>query len=101
MKNIFKILLIFIFILLIFFKRNIIVLSTIESIELFNKSLFPSIFPIMILSDFILSTNFINILSNTIGKVFSKIFNLKFDVEWVYKERRRVSDEINEILVGI
>lgn len=32
---------------------------------------------------------------------FSKIFNLKFDVEWVYKERRRVSDEINEILVGI
>ena len=75
MKNIFKILLIFIFILLIFFKRNIIVLSTIESIELFNKSLFPSIFPIMILSDFILSTNFINILSKTIGKVFSKIFN--------------------------
>ena len=76
MKNIFKILLIFIFTLLIFFKRNIIVLSTIESIELFNKSLFPSIFPIMILSDFILSTNFINILSNTIGKIFSKIFNL-------------------------
>lgn len=32
---------------------------------------------------------------------FSKIFNLKFDVEWVYKERRRVSDEINEILVRI
>lgn len=32
---------------------------------------------------------------------FSKIFNLKFDVEWVYKERRRVSDEINEILIGI
>ena len=32
---------------------------------------------------------------------FSKIFNLKFDVEWVYKERRRVSDEINELLVGI
>lgn len=32
---------------------------------------------------------------------FSKIFNLKFDVEWVYKERRRISDEINEILVGI
>ena len=32
---------------------------------------------------------------------FSKLFNLKFDVEWVYKESRRVSDEINEILVGI
>ena len=32
---------------------------------------------------------------------FSKIFNLDFDVEWVYDERRRVSDEINEILIGI
>lgn len=30
---------------------------------------------------------------------FSKIFNLKFDVEWVYSERLRVSQDINEILV--
>lgn len=32
---------------------------------------------------------------------FSKIFNLKFDVEWVYNERVKVSEEINEILVRI
>ena len=32
---------------------------------------------------------------------FSKIFNLKFDVDWVYSERLKVSQEINEILVKI
>ena len=32
---------------------------------------------------------------------FSKIFNLKFDVEWVYNERLKVSEDINEILVKI
>ena len=32
---------------------------------------------------------------------FSKIFNLKFDVDWVYSERIKVSEEINEILVRI
>ena len=32
---------------------------------------------------------------------FSKISNLDFDVEWVYSERRRVSEDINDILVRI
>jgi ATP-dependent RNA helicase SUPV3L1/SUV3 len=32
---------------------------------------------------------------------FSKIFNLKFDPKWVYGERIKVSEEINEILLGI
>lgn len=32
---------------------------------------------------------------------FCKCFNLEFDVQWIYDERIRVSDEINEILVGI
>lgn len=74
MKNIFKTLLCLLFILLIFTNRNILVTSTITSIDLFNKSIFPSIFPIMILSDYIMSTNIINLLSNTIGILFSKIF---------------------------
>lgn len=30
---------------------------------------------------------------------FSKIFNLEFDEEWVYSERIKVSEDINEILV--
>lgn len=32
---------------------------------------------------------------------FSKLFNLNFDVEWVYDERLKVSEDINEILVRI
>ena len=32
---------------------------------------------------------------------FSKIFNLKFDVNWVYNERLKVSEDINEILIKI
>ena len=29
---------------------------------------------------------------------FSKIFSLEFDVDWVYSERLKVSNDINEIL---
>ena len=32
---------------------------------------------------------------------FSKIFNLKIDVKWVYDERIKISEEINEILLRI
>lgn len=32
---------------------------------------------------------------------FSKIFNLDFDVEWVYSERMKVSEDINDILIRI
>lgn len=32
---------------------------------------------------------------------FNKIFNLECDMEWIKGERLRVSDEINEILIGI
>ena len=32
---------------------------------------------------------------------FSKIFNLKMDVKWVYDERIKISEEINEILLKI
>lgn len=32
---------------------------------------------------------------------FSKIFNLDFDVQWVYEERLVVSEDINKILVNI
>lgn len=32
---------------------------------------------------------------------FSKVFNLKFDFNWIEEERLRISNEINEILVNI
>ncbi len=76
MKNIFKITITLFLLYLIYYKRTIIVTSVLSSINLFNNSIFPSIFPIMILSDYILSTNIINILTNTLGLIFSKLFNL-------------------------
>lgn len=76
MKNIFKIFITLLLLYLIYYKRTIIVTSVLSSINLFNNSIFPSIFPIMIISDYILSTNIINILTNTLGLIFSKIFNL-------------------------
>ncbi|MDS0524405.1 RNA helicase [Clostridium sp. SHJSY1] len=32
---------------------------------------------------------------------FCKLFNLKFDVEWIYDERINVSEQINEILIKL
>jgi len=32
---------------------------------------------------------------------FSKIFNLKMDVKWVYDERIKISEEINDILLRL
>ncbi|MBU3105350.1 helicase-related protein [Clostridium gasigenes] len=32
---------------------------------------------------------------------FSKVFNLPFDAEWIYNERREISNNINEILLRI
>ena len=74
MKNIFKILIVLFILFLLFTDRDNLVYSSLQSIELFNKTIFSSIFPIMILSDFILSTKLINILSNSLGNFFSKLF---------------------------
>lgn len=32
---------------------------------------------------------------------FSKIFNLDFDVDWVYEERKNITEEINELLINM
>lgn len=32
---------------------------------------------------------------------FCKVFNLEFDMDWIYEERKKVSEAINEILLGI
>lgn len=76
MKNIIKTLLIISLFILVYLKKEIVVISVINSIDLFNKAMFPSIFPVMIISDLILSTNIINYISNTLGIIFSKVFKL-------------------------
>ena len=84
MKNIIKSLIIITLFILIYLKKEIVVISVINSIDLFNKAIFPSIFPIMIISDLILSTNIINYISNTIGIIFSKVFKLSKYSSYVF-----------------
>lgn len=76
MKNIFKVVIVLLLTYSLFYKRDDIVFSVLSSIDLFNRSIFPSIFPIMILSDFILSTKIIGWLSSCLGNLFSKVFKL-------------------------
>lgn len=76
MKNIIRNILIIIILVLLFIKRPYVIKSIINGINLWQNCILPSIFPIMLISDFILNTNLINIISNTIGPIFSKIFRI-------------------------
>ncbi len=74
MKNIIKNIVIIIILVLIFLKRPEVISSIINGTNLWQTSILPSIFPIVIISDFILSTNLINVISNLVGPVFSLVF---------------------------
>ncbi len=80
MKNI----LIFVSFLLICLKRTIISISVRYSFNLWINSIFPSIFPLMILSDLILSTDFIRYIANSIGRIFSKLFKVNKYASYVF-----------------
>lgn len=84
MKNYLKILLIFILLFLTYYKKEIVITSVLNSIDLFNKSIFPSIFPVMILSDLILSTNLINIICNLLNKITVKLFKTSKYLSYVF-----------------
>ena len=76
MKNIIKNIIIIVILVLIFIKRPEVISSIVNGTNLWQTSILPSIFPIMIISDFILSTNLINIISNLIGPIFTKFFKI-------------------------
>ena len=76
MKNFIKNIIIIIILILIFIKRPEVFSSIIKGINLWKENILPSIFPILIMSDLILSTNIINIISNILGPLFSKVFKV-------------------------
>ncbi len=84
MKNLVKNIFIIIILVLLFIKRPIIISNIINGIDLWKRSVFPSIFPIIIISDLILSSNLINIISNIFGPLFSKIFKLSKYSSYVF-----------------
>lgn len=72
MQNIFILLLL----VLIIIKRPEIINSIILGMDLWKYKIFPSIFPILIVSDLILSSNLITLISKSLGKIFYYLFNV-------------------------
>lgn len=70
MRNFLIILIFFIFI----FSKGSVVLGASYALNLWSKSVFPILFPTFILSDLLLSSNIINLLTNKLGKLFGSIF---------------------------
>ncbi len=70
-----KILIIFL-IVLFFYNKDIISLSVLEAINIWYKNLFPSIFPVLILCDLIISFNVFDRFIKLFGKTFSRFFKI-------------------------
>lgn len=83
MKNFLKILLFLLLLCLCLVKRPDLINGIIYGIDIWKTCLFPSIFPLLIISDFALSTNIIKIISNSIGLIFKKIFNIPKESAYV------------------
>ena len=83
MKNFLKISLFLLLLCLCLVKRPDLINGIIYGIDIWKTCLFPSIFPLLIISDFALSTNIIKIISNSIGLIFKKIFNIPKESAYV------------------
>ena len=76
MKNIIKNTLIIIILFLLYQRRLDLINGALSGLNIWKNNLFPSIFPILILSDYILSSNIISIISNLFGHLFNKLFKV-------------------------
>lgn len=61
---------------LFFYNRNIVSVSILEAINIWYKNLFPSIFPVLILCDLIVSFNVFGFLIKYLGNFFRKLFRI-------------------------
>lgn len=84
MKNFLKNILIIILIFLIFINYQKLLDGIINASILFINKIFPSIFPILIVSDLITSSNIINIISILFGPLFNKAFKISPKSAYVY-----------------
>lgn len=80
LKNVSIILLI----ILTIIKRPTITTAIIEAINIWITNIFPALFPILIISDLIISSNLINNITDVIGPVFSKIFKVSKYSSYVF-----------------
>lgn len=111
-----KLLIIILFILFIINRDNVI-LAGLNAYNIWSNNLFPIIFPSLMISDLILSTNIINYLIKPSEKLFNKLFktNSYFiyvfiisliagtptNIKSIYNNKQLTNDEINKILSSI
>ena len=111
-----KLLIIMMFILFIFNRDNVI-LTGLNAFNIWSKNLFPIIFPSLMISDLILSTNIIYYLLKHLEKIFNKIFktNSYFiyifiisliagtptNIKSIYNNNQLTNDETNKILASV
>lgn len=61
---------------LFFYNKDLVSMSILESINIWYKNLFPSIFPVLILCDLIVSFNVFEFLIKSGGNIFQKLFKI-------------------------
>ena len=71
-------------IILIIIRRPIIIGAVLESINIWITNIFPSLFPFLIISDLIISTDLINTITKYIGFIFNKVFKMSKYSSYVF-----------------
>lgn len=76
MNKLIRIVFILIILILFYVNRDMAFEGIIRGINIWNNSLFPSIFPILIISDFILSSDLIYYINKIFGSLFRRLFKV-------------------------
>ena len=71
-------------IILTIIKRPTITAAIIEAINIWITNIFPALFPILIISDLIISTDLIKIITDFIGPIFTKLFKVSKYSSYVF-----------------
>ena len=84
MINKIKKLTIVLLIVLTILKRPLVIASILNGINIWTNSTFPALFPFLMISDLIISTDLINYITDYIGIYFSKIFKMSKYSSYVF-----------------
>lgn len=84
MKNILIILILLIFFICFLLNPNILINSTISSMNIFIYSIFPTLFPMFIITDLLINYNFHYYINKIFGKIFNKIFKINNICSFVF-----------------
>ena len=84
MKKNIKLTVVLCMIICIFIYHNEVIKSIQNATILFQKSIFPSLFPFMVISPFLINYGFLNIVKSTIGPWMKKLFHLQESTAYVF-----------------